>query len=248
MYFLCTCLLYPSTDVIKTDILPCHLGFSQKARKCSMINKRGKDWPGLGYSNIKKNDEDWQARAELCEAACSWCSFIHQNHTTMVLLGAGFKAWPMPKLGLKNIYFSQANPTHLVLVFFSKSPVLPSMSFREFLVNQCHSSSSWNGIWESAMNPLCPATSMVRLELSGTAWFTLNSQALHAVVRSPWVRSPPFLLPPPPSPAPSPHIQGMGRSPITGMFTELLIHFLVRLAHWHMNRVIGVGQAFFNST
>lgn len=153
LYFLCTRLLYPSIDVIETDFLLCHLGFSQKARKCSMINKRGKDWPGLGYPNIKKK---WWGLARTGRTL--WSSlFLMLFHPS-----------EPHHYGLKNIYFSQANPTHLVSVFFSKSPVLLSMSFREFSVNQCHSSSSWNGIWESAMSPLCPATGLVHLELSGT--------------------------------------------------------------------------------
>lgn len=61
--------------------------------------------------------------------------FIHQNQDSVVLLGADSKVWPMPKLGLRNIYFSQASqarPTHfLVLAFIPfERPCPPEQELR----------------------------------------------------------------------------------------------------------------------
>lgn len=94
------------------------VSFRKQGKAQRLTEKHQKDWPNLGYLNIKK---EWWGLAHTSRDL--WNSyFIHQNHASIVLLGADFKLWPMPKLSLRNIYFSQVNPVHfLVLHSFPKA-------------------------------------------------------------------------------------------------------------------------------
>ena len=72
----------------------------------------------------------WHTLAEVGNTACSWHCSLSRNQASGVLLGAGFKAWPTAKPGIRNTRFSQVSPVHfLVLVFLSKGPVPLNTNF-----------------------------------------------------------------------------------------------------------------------
>lgn len=45
------------------------VSFRKQGKAQRLTEKHQKDWPNLGYLNIKKNDEDWHILAEICEIA-----------------------------------------------------------------------------------------------------------------------------------------------------------------------------------
>lgn len=75
-------------------------------------------------------------RAVMCGAAVLSTRAVH-----LALLGANFKVWPMPKLGLSDIASVSSVLFTFSFVFFSKGPVLLSMNFKEFSSKPAHSSS-----------------------------------------------------------------------------------------------------------
>lgn len=142
---------------------PWHLGFSQKGRRGSTIDREtAKGLAKLGYLNIKKECWGLQTLPEICETD------IFSFRTLSVVLGADSRVGPMPKLGLRNIILVKSVSFIFLFCILFKGSVLLSMNLKECdskpvpqpFVLEYH-------LGSLTAAPLCPTIHTVHLELKG---------------------------------------------------------------------------------